>query len=117
MLGGRLATSQKSRFQAAKLSNMGSALQQFGIFPDSQKSRFKAKKRLHMCSAILEEGRFADTQESRFQARIFQIYILMSCKRVDYLLHRNRFSVCAVPCYNMYDLMTIRICVFSVRKV
>ena len=42
---GRLATSQKSRFQAAKISNMSSAILQKDRFADVQESRFQASKR------------------------------------------------------------------------
>ena len=42
---GRLATSQKSRFQAATCSNMSSDILQEVIFADFQESRFQASKR------------------------------------------------------------------------
>ena len=42
--------------------------QQRGRFATSQKSRFQAAKCSNMSSAILQEVRFADVQESRFQA-------------------------------------------------
>ena len=65
---GRLATSQKSRFQAATCSKMSSAILQDFRFADVEKSRFQASKRWLMNSAMLQDGRFADAQKSRFQA-------------------------------------------------
>ena len=65
---GRLATSQKSRFQAAKCSNMSSAILQVVRFADVQESRFQAAKCSNMRIAILQDVRFAGIQESRFQA-------------------------------------------------
>ena len=91
---GQLATSQKSRFQAAKCSNKSSAILQKVRFADVQESRFHAAKRSNMSNAvllgcrlptslesrfhaakpsnmsssILKESRLADAQESRFQA-------------------------------------------------
>ena len=45
LLEDRFANVEESRLQGAKRSNMGSALQQLGIFPDSQKSLFQGSKR------------------------------------------------------------------------
>ena len=61
MHGGRLATSQKSRFQAAKCSNMSSAILQKVRFADVQESRFQAVKRSNMSNAVLLEGRLPTT--------------------------------------------------------
>ena len=47
---------------------MGSAMMQDGRFADAQKSRFQAAKRSNMSSSILQEIRFADIHELRFQA-------------------------------------------------
>ncbi len=57
MHGGRLATSQKSRFQAAKRSSIRSAILQEGRFADVQESRFQAVKRSNMSNAVLLGGR------------------------------------------------------------
>ena len=50
---GRLATSQKSRFQAAKRSNMSCTIQQEDRFADAQESRFHAAKRSNMSNGVL----------------------------------------------------------------
>ena len=47
-----LATSQKSRFQAAKRSNMSSAILKEGQFADVQESCFQGAKRSNMGSAL-----------------------------------------------------------------
>ena len=122
LLGGRLATSQKSRFQAAKRSNMSSSILQESRFADVQVLRFEAGKPWDMGSAKLQEGRFADIQESRFQfAKIFKyVYCRPEKGSISYFAKitfsglRN-VKKCAVPCYK-YDLLMISICVFSVRK-
>ena len=49
---GRLATYHKSRFQAAKRSNMSSAILQKVRFADVQESRFQAFKCSSMGSAV-----------------------------------------------------------------
>ena len=41
---GRLASTQKSRFQTSKRSNMRSAILQEGLIADVQESRFQAVK-------------------------------------------------------------------------
>ena len=53
---GRLATSQKSRFQAKKSSNMSSAILQEGRFADVQESCFQGANRSNMGSALEELG-------------------------------------------------------------
>ena len=39
-------------------------LRKFHSLVTSQKSRFEASKRTDICSALLQDGRFADAQES-----------------------------------------------------
>ena len=59
---------QESRFQAAKRSEMCSAVMIGLWFPYNHETSFYAWQRSHMgCSSLLY-GRFADSQESRFQA-------------------------------------------------
>ena len=43
--------------------------QQTGRLATSQKSRFQAAKRSDMCSAMLQKVRFSDSQETRFMLR------------------------------------------------
>ena len=66
---GRLATFHKSRFQAAKRSDMCSAmLQQVRFIDDAQESRFQAANRSEKCSAVMKGLPFGDNQESCFEA-------------------------------------------------
>ncbi len=63
----RLATSQKSRFQAAKLLNISSAILQDGRFADAQESSIIVVKWSDMCSVDMKLLLLADAQESTFQ--------------------------------------------------
>ena len=102
---------------------MSSSILQESRVADVQGFRFQAGKRRDMGSAMLQEGRFADIQESRFQfAKIFKyVYCRPENGSISYFTEiafsglRN-VKKCAVPCYK-YDLLMIRICVFSFRNV
>ena len=65
---------------------MGSAVQQWGWFADAQESRFQAAKISEMCSAVMKGLRFADTQESCFEAwkRSHIVCSALLCGRFDY---------------------------------
>ena len=63
---GRLTTSQKSFFQAAKSSNISSAILQEVRFDDVQESRFQGAKCSNMGSALQQLGWFSDFHESLF---------------------------------------------------
>ena len=63
----RLATLQKSRFQAAKRSDTCSAMLQQVRFTDVQELRVQDSKRPYIGSAVLLGVRFADVQELCFQ--------------------------------------------------
>ena len=54
-----------------------------GWFSDSEESHFQAAKRSDMSSAILQEVWFGDAQVKRFQAVFIQIFVMPSCKGVD----------------------------------
>ena len=118
----RFADVQESRFQGVKRSNLGSALQQLSWFADSQESLFYAAKRWDIGIAIPQEGRFANAQDSRFQAAnvsnmgidVLQEVQLGTSKKSLFSLWY--VQICAVTCYNKYDLLMTMICVFSVRK-
>ena len=63
-----LSDYQEWRFQAAKRSDMISAIMQEGRFADPQRLRFQAANRSEIGTAILQGGRFSDAQESCFYA-------------------------------------------------
>ena len=58
---GRFADAQKSRFQAAKRSNMSSTIQQEDRFADTQESCFHAAKRSNMSNSVLLGCRLPDS--------------------------------------------------------
>ena len=55
-------------------------------FADSQKTRLQASKRSNMGSAVLEGGRFADFPNYVFKLQNFQIWTLSKCKGVFLLI-------------------------------
>ncbi len=120
---GRLATSQKSCFQAAKCSNMSSAILQEDRFADVQESRFQASKRWDMGSAKLHDCRFADAQKSRFQAvkrsnmgsAVQQWGRLATSQKSRFQAAKR--SVWAVPSSKKIDLLMLRNRVFMLRNV
>ena len=80
--------SQELRFQAAKRSQMCSAVKKRLWFPYTQESCFDAWKRSHMgCSSLLC-GRFVDSQESRFRPSKrsnMSSAVLEGCRSADIL--------------------------------
>ena len=101
---------------------MGSAIQQWGWLATSQKSRFQAAKRSNMSSAIQQEDRSPDAQESRIRLRNVQIWALLSCCKIDLLMFRNRvFSVRKVQKWvllssNLDDSVILRNRFFRLRN-
>ena len=102
---------------------MSSSILQESRFADVQGLRFQAGKRRDMGSAMLQEGRFAEIHESRYQfANIFKyVYCCpergtISCFTEIAFSGLRNVKKCAVPCYK-YDLLMIRVCFFSDRKV
>ena len=102
---------------------MSSSILQKSRFADVQGLRFQAGERRDMGSPMLQEGRFADFQELQFQfANVFEyVYCHLARGSISYLIEMafsglRNVKKCAVPCYK-YDLLTIRICLFSFRSV
>ena len=63
-----LATSEESRFQASKGSDMSTAIMQEGLFSDAQKSRFQSAKSTNVGSAVQQWSWIPEAEESRIQA-------------------------------------------------
>ena len=145
---GRFADSQKSRFQGAKCSNMCSAVLQLGWFADaqeshfqaanrsnmgnvvlqecwlatSQESPFQAAKRSYISSGILQWGRHPAAQESSFQQRTVKIWLVPTCKGVNFLILKNRvFRLLNVhvdvATRKDFDLLMLMKLVFRVRII
>ena len=81
MLGGRYTDVQDLRFQTAKQSVMGCADLQ-GTFADCQEWRFQTAKFSDMSRAILQEVHLLILSYRVFRLRIFQIWLMTSCKVV-----------------------------------
>ena len=77
-------------FQGAKLSNMGCAVHQWGWFADAQEKRIQAAKRSEMGSAVRKGVGFLMLKNCVSRLQIVQIWVIPSSKGVDWLLHRNR---------------------------
>ena len=69
----RLAGAQESRFSGFQTFKYGQCCPAMRSLATSQKSRFQAAKRSNMSSAIQQEDRSPDAQESRIRLRNVQI--------------------------------------------
>ena len=83
---------------------------------------FQAAKHSNMSSAIQQDDRSDDAQESRIRLRNVQIRAVLSCYKIDFLMFRNRvFSVRNVQIWvvlssNLVDLVIPRNRFFRLRN-
>ena len=122
---GRFADSQKSRFQASKRSNMGSAVLEGGPSADIHDFYFQLQNVLKwtvsMCTGV-----FSDCLDWQFQISNVQIIAVPSFKRVDLLMFTNsgfrvqNVEICAVLSSNEVDLLMLWksvLCSETIRNV
>ena len=69
---------------------MCSAIPEGGCFADVQESRIQAAKRSEMGSAVRKGVGFLMLKNCVSSLQIVQIWVIPSSKGVDWLLHRNR---------------------------
>ena len=77
--GGLFENCQLWYSQVVKRSNKSSTILQHGRFGVAQESRFQASKRLNMCRALLVDGRFHDIQEFCLKQQNLQIWTVPNC--------------------------------------
>ena len=107
--GIRFADSQELCFEAWKRSYNACSAHLCGQFSDSQKSRFQASKRTNMGSAHLVGGRF-DFRNSFFKLQNVQIWTVPNCKWSICCLTGMAFSGCETFRYEQYHPARESIC-------